>query len=125
MPGCSRGSGNEVCYTTRDFVSDQGQAVLAVAVYDMKGPQDVVLQARGLGEAAVREADGVAAGGRLAVVDGEADADWTKVCGKDQGSGNEVCYTTRDFVSDQGQAVLAVAFRPGASAKQPFGKQTA
>jgi invasion protein IalB len=36
-------------------------------------------------------------------------ADWTKVCGKDQGSGNEVCYTTRDFVSDQGQAVLAVA----------------
>ncbi|KMO36935.1 invasion associated locus B family protein [Methylobacterium aquaticum] len=36
-------------------------------------------------------------------------ADWTKVCGKDQASGNEVCYTTRDFVSDQGQAVLAVA----------------
>ncbi len=36
-------------------------------------------------------------------------ADWTKVCGKDQGSGAEVCYTTRDFVSDQGQAVLAVA----------------
>ncbi|AWN49526.1 invasion-associated locus B family protein [Methylobacterium terrae] len=36
-------------------------------------------------------------------------ADWTKVCGKDQGSGSEVCYTTRDFVSDQGQAVLAVA----------------
>ncbi|QRE74463.1 invasion associated locus B family protein [Methylobacterium aquaticum] len=35
--------------------------------------------------------------------------DWTKVCGKDQGSGSEVCYTTRDFVSDQGQAVLAVA----------------
>ena len=34
---------------------------------------------------------------------------WTKVCGKDQGSGNEVCYTTRDFVSDQGQPVLAVA----------------
>jgi invasion protein IalB len=22
---------------------------------------------------------------------------WTKVCGKDQGSGHEVCYTTRDF----------------------------
>jgi invasion protein IalB len=36
-------------------------------------------------------------------------ADWTKVCGKDQGSNAEVCYTTRDFVSDQGQPVLAVA----------------
>jgi len=36
-------------------------------------------------------------------------ADWTKVCGKDQGTNSEVCYTTRDFVSDQGQPVLAVA----------------
>lgn len=36
-------------------------------------------------------------------------ADWTKVCGKDQGSGTDVCYTTRDFVSDSGQPVLAVA----------------
>jgi invasion protein IalB len=35
--------------------------------------------------------------------------DWTKVCGKDQGSNAEICYTTRDFVSDQGQPVLAVA----------------
>lgn len=35
--------------------------------------------------------------------------DWTKVCGKDPGSGKEICYTTRDFVSDQGQPVLAVA----------------
>jgi len=33
--------------------------------------------------------------------------DWTKVCGKDQNA--EVCYTTRDFVSDQGQPVLAAA----------------
>ncbi|KST58228.1 invasion protein [Methylobacterium sp. GXS13] len=36
-------------------------------------------------------------------------ADWTKVCGKDQGSGTDICYTTRDFVSDQGEPVLAVA----------------
>ena len=36
-------------------------------------------------------------------------ADWTKVCGKDQNSGTDICYTTRDFVSDQGQPVLAVA----------------
>ena len=36
-------------------------------------------------------------------------ADWTKVCGKDPSGGAEICYTTRDFVSDQGQPVLAVA----------------
>ncbi len=36
-------------------------------------------------------------------------ADWTKVCGKDNNSGTDVCYTTRDFVSDTGQPVLAVA----------------
>jgi invasion protein IalB len=35
--------------------------------------------------------------------------DWTKVCGKDQNNNSEICYTTRDFVSDQGQPVLAVA----------------
>lgn len=35
--------------------------------------------------------------------------DWTKVCGKDPTGGKEICYTTRDFVSDQGQPVLAVA----------------
>ena len=36
--------------------------------------------------------------------------DWTKVCGKDAAAGNaEICYTTRDFVSDQGQPVMAVA----------------
>lgn len=34
---------------------------------------------------------------------------WTKVCGKDQTANKEICYTTRDFVSDQGQPVLAVA----------------
>jgi invasion protein IalB len=36
-------------------------------------------------------------------------ADWTKVCGKDQAQNTEICYTTRDFVSDQGQPVMAVA----------------
>ncbi|NIX77558.1 invasion associated locus B family protein [Microvirga terricola] len=35
--------------------------------------------------------------------------EWTKVCGKDPGTNSEICYTTRDFVSDQGQPVLAVA----------------
>jgi invasion protein IalB len=36
-------------------------------------------------------------------------ADWTKVCGKDPNANTEICYTTRDFVSDQGQPVLAAA----------------
>jgi invasion protein IalB len=35
--------------------------------------------------------------------------EWTKVCGKDQNTNTEICYTTRDFVSDQGQPVLALA----------------
>jgi invasion protein IalB len=35
--------------------------------------------------------------------------EWTKVCGKDPANNKEICYTTRDFVSDQGQPVLAVA----------------
>lgn len=36
-------------------------------------------------------------------------ADWVKVCGKDEGANKEVCYTTRDFVTEQGNPVLAVA----------------
>jgi invasion protein IalB len=35
--------------------------------------------------------------------------EWTKVCGKDPSNNAEICYTTRDFVSDQGQPVLAAA----------------
>jgi invasion protein IalB len=35
--------------------------------------------------------------------------EWVKVCGKDQNTNTEICYTTRDFVSDQGQPVLALA----------------
>ncbi|WP_336488230.1 invasion associated locus B family protein [Methylobacterium nigriterrae] len=36
-------------------------------------------------------------------------ADWTKVCNKDPNSGNDVCNITRDFVTESGQPVLAVA----------------
>ena len=36
----------------------------------------------------------------VAVKSEPSQADWTKVCGKDQGSGTDICYTTRDFVSD-------------------------
>ncbi len=35
--------------------------------------------------------------------------DWTKVCGKDERTQAEVCYTTRDFVTDKGQRIFAVA----------------
>jgi invasion protein IalB len=35
--------------------------------------------------------------------------EWTKVCGSDPANSKEICYTTRDFISDQGQPVLAVA----------------
>jgi invasion protein IalB len=39
-----------------------------------------------------------------------AQANWTKVCGKDQAANKEVCYTTRDFGVDPNQApVLAMA----------------
>ncbi|MFM8701302.1 MAG: invasion associated locus B family protein [Hyphomicrobiales bacterium] len=36
-------------------------------------------------------------------------ATWLKVCGDDQNTKKKICYTTRDFVSDQNQPVLAVA----------------
>ena len=36
---CGKEGSVEVCSTTRDFVSDQGQPVLAVALYDIKSPQ--------------------------------------------------------------------------------------
>lgn len=49
------------------------------------------------------------AGAQIVAVKPEpSQAEWTKVCGKDPAN-NEICYTTRDFVSDQGQPVLAVA----------------
>ncbi len=35
--------------------------------------------------------------------------EWTKACGKDQGAKVETCYTTRDFVTDKGQRIFAVA----------------
>jgi invasion protein IalB len=45
--------------------------------------------------------------------------EWTKVCGKDPNANAEVCYTTRDFVSDQGQPVLAVAVYDVKGGPQP------
>jgi invasion protein IalB len=35
--------------------------------------------------------------------------EWTKVCGRDPASQAETCYTTRDFVAENNQPVLAVA----------------
>lgn len=38
-----------------------------------------------------------------------AQLEWTKVCGNDERAKAEICYTTRDFVTDKGQRVVAVA----------------
>ncbi len=35
--------------------------------------------------------------------------DWLKVCGTDPGNNKQICYTTRDFVAENGEPVLAVA----------------
>jgi invasion protein IalB len=35
--------------------------------------------------------------------------EWTKVCGKDPGTQQDVCYTTRDFVAENDTPVLALA----------------
>jgi invasion protein IalB len=41
-----------------------------------------------------------------------AQADWTKVCGKDQGNQKEICYTTRDFstAADQPPAIAVAIY---------------
>lgn len=49
-------------------------------------------------------------------------AGWTKVCGKEPGTNIDVCTTTREFVSDQNQPVLAVALY---DVKSPQGQQRA
>ncbi|MBB3017951.1 invasion protein IalB [Microvirga lupini] len=35
--------------------------------------------------------------------------EWTKVCAKDERANAEICYTTRDFVTEKGQRIVAVA----------------
>lgn len=35
--------------------------------------------------------------------------EWTKVCGNDPETNAQICYTTRDFVSEQGEPVLSMA----------------
>ena len=61
-------------------------------------------------QAAPAQGQAQQAGPQIITVKSEPSQDkWTKVCGKDNASGTDVCYTTRDFVSDNGQPVLAVA----------------
>jgi invasion protein IalB len=60
--------------------------------------------------AAPAQGQGAPAGPTVVQVKPEpSQTSWTKVCGKDQAANKEICYTTRDFVSDQGQPVLAAA----------------
>jgi invasion protein IalB len=58
---------------------------------------------------APRAGNPAADGGNVQLKPEPSQPDWVKVCGKDPQAGTEICYTTRDFVSDQGQPVLAVA----------------
>lgn len=37
-------------------------------------------------------------------------SDWLKVCGEDPSVKKKICYTTRDFVAENNQPVMAVAF---------------
>lgn len=46
-------------------------------------------------------------------------ADWQKQCGKDEASNADVCVTAREFVSDNGQPVLAVAMYDVKIGNQP------
>lgn len=45
----------------------------------------------------------------IPVVPEPSQTGWTKLCGDDPETNARICYTTRDFVSEQGQPVLAVA----------------
>ena len=62
--------------------------------------------------AAPAAAQGVAPQGPVKVDLQAAQADWTNVCGKDQGNGKEICYTTRDFgtAPDQPPAVAVAIY---------------
>ena len=67
-----------------------------------------------------QQAQGQNAGPNIVQVKAEpSQPEWTKVCGKDPNANAEVCYTTRDFVSDQGQPVLAVAVYDVKGGPQP------
>ncbi|KPQ11169.1 MAG: Invasion protein B, involved in pathogenesis [Saliniramus fredricksonii] len=43
------------------------------------------------------------------VVPEPSQTEWTKVCGTDPATEAEICYTTRDFVSEDGEPLMAVA----------------
>ncbi len=45
----------------------------------------------------------------VAVKPEPSQANWLKVCGKDPGNNKEICYTTRDFIAENGEPILAVA----------------
>lgn len=45
----------------------------------------------------------------VSVVPEPSQTEWTKVCGNDPESNAQICYTTRDFVSEQGEPVLSMA----------------
>ncbi|HRJ69067.1 MAG TPA: invasion associated locus B family protein, partial [Beijerinckiaceae bacterium] len=49
------------------------------------------------------------AGPTLVNLKADAAQEWTKVCGEDPAAKKTICYTTRDFLSDNNQPIMAVA----------------
>ncbi len=42
----------------------------------------------------------------IPLVPDPAQTEWTKVCGTDPATEAEICYTTRDFVTEEGEPVM-------------------
>jgi invasion protein IalB len=47
-------------------------------------------------------------------------SEWVKLCGKDQQTQNEICFTQRSFVTETNQPVLAMAVYDSKNAKQQY-----
>lgn len=87
--------------------SGRARAAALVACLGLSAPftagSDALAQAKKPAPAPAQPAPGQQPPGPVKVDLKASQADWTKVCGKDQGNNKEICYTTRDFSSDPTQ----------------------
>ena len=60
--------------------------------------------------AAAAPAPAAATGIRVPLKPAQDQGEWLKVCGEDPAVKKSVCYTTRDFVAENNQPVMAIAF---------------
>ena len=67
-------------------------------------------QARKAGQPAAAPAPAAATGIRVPLKPAQDQGEWLKVCGEDPAVKKSVCYTTRDFVAENNQPVMAIAF---------------